>query len=199
MTWVKVCGLRTTIDIEVAAAAGADAVGLVLAESPRRVEADVAARLARSSPVPVFLLMVDAVPAEMLDLAGFVGASGIQPYGRNAAEVAAVAVRAGLTVLRPVAVRERVEEIDVPVDQIPLFDNGSAGVRGGSGIAFDHGLLPTLDRQWVLAGGLDGSNVAEAIRRTGAWGVDASSRLESSPGTKDPDLIRSFVESAKRI
>lgn len=199
MTWVKVCGLRTTTDIEVAATAGADAVGLVLAESPRRVEADAAARLARSSSVPVFLLMVDAVPAEMLDLVGFVGASGIQPYGRNAAEVAQVAVRAGLTVLRPVAVRERVDRIDVPADQIPLFDNGSGGRPGGTGVAFDHGLLPVLDRPWVLAGGLDGSNVAEAIRRTGAWGVDASSRLESSPGIKDPDLIRSFVESAKRL
>lgn len=199
MTWVKVCGLRTTIDIEVAAAAGADAVGLVLADSPRRVEADMAARLARSSPVPVFLLMVDALPAEMLDLAGFVGASGIQPYGRNASDVAAVAVRAGLSVLRPVAVREHLEEIEVPPGQIPLFDNGSSGLWGGTGVPFDHGLLPALDRDWVLAGGLDGSNVADAIRRTGAWGVDASSRLESSPGIKDPDLIRSFVESAKSV
>lgn len=197
MTWVKVCGLRNALDVAAAADAGADAIGLVLADSPRRVEADVAARLARSSPLPVFLLMVGAVPAEMLDLARFIGASGIQPYGSTAPEVAAAAVRAGLSVLRPVAVGRQVVEIDVPADQIPLFDNAAPGRWGGSGVAFDHDRLPALDRPWVLAGGLDGSNVAEAIRRTGAWGVDASSRLESSPGIKDPDLIRSFVESAK--
>jgi phosphoribosylanthranilate isomerase len=132
-----------------------------------------------------------------LDLAAGVGAAGVQPYGRHAAEAAAAAEAAGLEVLRPAAVDGPVTVEHIPVGQIPLLDAHVPGLLGGTGVGFDPALVPALDRRWVMAGGLGPDNVAAAIRRLRPWGVDASSRLEAAPGRKDPDLIRRFVEEAK--
>ncbi|NND14276.1 MAG: phosphoribosylanthranilate isomerase, partial [Acidimicrobiia bacterium] len=78
---------------------------------------------------------------------------------------------------------------------IPMVDN----VEPGSGITLDwHDLdYPGMGERWILAGGLSPSNVGEAIAATAAWGVDASSGLESAPGVKDLDLIEAFVRVAK--
>lgn len=198
MTWVKICGLRTAADVKAATEAGADAVGFNLAQvSPRAIRPDLAARLIAGTDVPSYLLTVDASPAEVLDLAGFTGASGVQPHGAEAAEAAAAARKAGLLVLRPLPVTEDLDLSLVPDDQTPLLDTKVPGLHGGTGVQFDTDLLPVIDRDWVMAGGLDPTNVAAAIRRVRPWGVDASSRLESSPGHKDHDSIAAFVREAK--
>ncbi len=203
MTWVKVCGLRRASDIAVATAAGADAIGLVLADSPRRVEPDLARRLAAGSELPVYLVLVGARPSEALDLAGYIGAAGIQPHGERAAHTAAAAVKAGLAVLRPVRVGPMLlgpEGVagEVPSDQIPLLDRHHPDLEGGTGLRIDPEWIPDMDREWVLAGGLGPDNIREAVMALHPWGVDASSGLESSPGTKDPALIEAFVERAKK-
>lgn len=198
MTWVKVCGVRRAIEIETAHRAGADAVGMVLADSPRRIEPDRAARLVAESPLPVFLVLVDTRPSEALDLARHIGAAGVQPHGLHVAETAAAAVRAGLRVLRPIPVGEDVPTVDIPEEQIPLLDTAHPAVHGGSGRLFDHRLIPSLDRPWVLAGGLGPDNIDDVLERIDPWGIDASSRLESAPGIKDVELIRIFVEKVKR-
>lgn len=197
MVWVKVCGLSRLAEVEAAVEAGADAIGLVVATSPRQITAEVAARLAASTSVLSVLVLVDAVPSQALDLARFAGVGGIQPHGLHAAGAAGAAVTAGLLVLRPWSPGSQGSPSDFPTDQIPLLDNAAGGLHGGTGQTFDHGLIPEMDRAWVLAGGLNPDNVAEAIRRTSPWGVDASSGLESSPGVKDINLIRTFVERAK--
>lgn len=198
MTWVKVCGLRTPADVEAASRAGADAVGFVLfQESPRSVRPDLAARLIADATTPSYILTVDASPAELLDLAAYTGASGVQPYGVDAAEAASAARRAGLTVLRPRKVTTDLTLEDIPEGQTPLLDANVDGMHGGTGIRFDPELVPHIDRDWVMAGGLDPTNVAEAVRTLRPWGVDASSRLESTPGQKDHELIAAFVREAK--
>lgn len=198
MTWVKVCGLRTAADVEAASRSGADAVGFVLyQESPRAVRPDLAARLIADATTPSFILTVDASPAEVLDLAAYTGASGVQPYGADAAEAASAARRAGLAVLRPRKVTADLDLTDIPDDQTPLLDANVDGMHGGTGVRFDPELLPRIDRDWVMAGGLDPTNVAEAVRTIRPWGVDASSRLESTPGHKDHELIAAFVREAK--
>ena len=200
MTWVKVCGLRTTADVKAATRAGADAVGFVLAQdSPRAIRPDLVARLIADADLPSFLVTVDASPAEILDLVDFTAASGVQPHGADSAAAAAAAKRAGLAVLRPFRVTDELDLSGVPVDQIPLLDTNVPGLHGGTGLRFDSELLPVIERDWVMAGGLDPDNVAEAIRTLSPWGVDASSRLESSPGHKDHDLIAAFVREAKRV
>jgi len=197
VTWVKVCGVRSRRDLETAAEAGADAVGIVIAESPRRVDLATAAELARHASVATFLVTVDLAAEDLVALACDLGVTGVQPHGRHAAEAARAARDRGLDVLRPVPVDGPVELGGIPADETPLLDTKVPGMHGGSGRSFDPVWAEGIERPWVLAGGLGPDNVAVAIRRLRPWGVDASSRLESSPGTKDPERIRRFVEEAK--
>ncbi|MDH4118509.1 MAG: phosphoribosylanthranilate isomerase [Acidimicrobiia bacterium] len=199
MTWVKVCGVSRPADIEAARNAGADAVGLVLAESPRRVDAERAKDLAAAAgDLEVILLTVDATASQLLDLAQHVGATGVQPYGDYSALAAAACRQAGLVVLRPTTVRDEVDLTDIPLDQIPLLDAHDPEKFGGTGRAVDRSLLQGVDRDFVLAGGLRPDNIADAIAEVRPWGVDASSGLESAPGIKDPELIHAYVQEAKR-
>lgn len=200
MTWVKICGLSKARDVRAAEEAGADAIGLVLVpESPRAISADQAASLASVATVDTFLLVRDSTPAEMLDLASFIGASGIQPYGEHVDEVVDAATRAGLQVLFPVHVgAARVTLLDVRDGVLPLLDTADADHAGGTGMRFDASLVDAAGRDWILAGGLSPSNVAGAVASAKPWGVDVSSGVESAPGAKDPKLITRFIEEAKR-
>lgn len=200
-TWVKVCGLTRSGDVAAAVAAGADAIGLVLAESsPRRVDVPRAAVLADGVPALRILVTVDTEPEPLLESVAAVGADGVQPHGRHAAESSATAVAAGLFVLRPVSMGPSGPSLPLdrlPARQIPLLDSGHEKLHGGTGTTFPWDLATGMRRRFVLAGGLGPDNVAEAIRVSGAWGVDASSRLETAPGLKDHGRVAAFVRQAK--
>ena len=197
MTWVKVCGMTRAEDIIAAEAAGADAIGLVLVpDSPRAITVDRAAELAATVTTQAVLLTKDLIPEDLIAAVLAVGADAVQPYGAYASEAAEMAAQVGLFVLLPVALDADVSAI--PQAHVPLFDNRSGSELGGTGQTFDHRLLPAMDRRFVLAGGLGPDNVSEAIRTTRAWGVDASSRLETRPGIKDANLVARFVREAKQ-
>lgn len=199
MVWVKVCGVRRRSDVDAAAESGADAIGLVLADSPRRITVEQAAELVRGADgLLTYLVTVDATAAELLDLAAFSGATGVQPHGAHAAAASSAAVRAGLSVLRPAPVTGPIDLSNIPADQMPLLDTGRPGLHGGTGETFGWELAEDVERDFVLAGGLGPDNVARAVSRLHPWGVDASSRLESEPGVKDPALIKRYVEEARR-
>ncbi|MDE0137197.1 MAG: phosphoribosylanthranilate isomerase [bacterium] len=200
MTWVKVCGMRTAGDVEAAADAGADALGLnLIPGTPRYLEVDDAARLASMSRVPAVILTLDARPHELVELLDRVGAAGVQPYGDHAPEAARVAATAGAFVLRPHRVRGPVDLGTIPPGCTALLDGYSPNDLGGTGRGVAPEWLPPPGSRYVLAGGLNPSNVADAVARHRPWGVDASSGLESAPGVKDPSRIRSFVRNAKRV
>lgn len=200
MVWVKVCGLAKLSDLASACEAGADAFGMVVARgTPRHITVETARRLVDSSSIPGILVTVDRTPDDLLELVEMVGAGGVQPHGRHSAEAAEAAARRGLMVLKPVKVGARPVYVDgVPASQIPILDTADSRRHGGTGRSFDYDNVPEMDRRWVLAGGLGPANVADAVKRLQPWGVDASSNLESSLGTKDPSLIRSFVKEAKQ-
>ncbi|MGH8935033.1 MAG: phosphoribosylanthranilate isomerase [Acidimicrobiia bacterium] len=200
MTWVKVCGLTRREDVEAAVEAGADAVGFVLAPgTPRRVDVEQARRLGRDLPVVRVVVTVDLPPDEVLLQVKEAGAEGVQLHGRHASEAAAAAVGAGYLVLRPVRVRDRVDLSEIPEGQIPLLDAYRPELHGGTGQRFDWGLIdPGLERRYVLAGGLGPDSVRAAVARLHPWGVDATSRLEVSPGVKDPAKVAAFVREAKQ-
>jgi phosphoribosylanthranilate isomerase len=202
MTWVKVCGLTRPEDVEVAVEAGADAVGFVLAPtSVRRVTVEQAAKLMADVPATRILVTADAEPDEVLAAAAATGADGVQPHGRHSGAVAEAAAARGLLVLRPVAVSGaalRPEPQTIPTDQIPILDTSHARLHGGTGKAFDWSAIVRPERRFVLAGGLSADNVSEAVERVDPWGVDASSRLEMGPGTKDPAKVAAFIREAKR-
>ncbi len=194
--WVKTCGLRTPDDVAAAVEAGADAVGFVLAPSPRQVPAGLVARLAEGLAVATFAVTVDLHPDDVEPLMAATGVTGLQPHGAHAAEAATVAAGLGIEVLLPVRVDGPVRPGQAGLGFRPLLDT-AANVHGGSGRTFDWGLIDQDGSEFVLAGGLGPDNVAEAIAAARPWGVDASSGLESAPGRKDPERIRAYVRAAR--
>jgi phosphoribosylanthranilate isomerase len=199
MTWVKVCGLSTEADVEAAVAAGADAVGFVVAErSPRRVSLDTAAGLARGVAITTVLVTVDVEPARLLSLAESTGVSGVQPHGRHGAAAASAAAGAGLFALQPIRM-SRGAGIPAPrAGIIRMFDTYRPYQHGGTGATFDWTRIADAEPPFVVAGGLDASNVADAIRALRPWGVDASSGLEGEVGVKDHGKVAAFVREAKQ-
>jgi phosphoribosylanthranilate isomerase len=194
--FVKVCGLGTPAEVAVAIEAGADAVGFVWYEpSPRHHSLTHIATLARGATVTTVLVTVDLDSDALVAAAGRAGVGAVQPHGRHAAVAAAAARRMGLDVIRPVPSGAIPD--DVAPNDLLLVDTPDDDLPGGTGRVFDWGMAESIDRPFLLAGGLTPGNVADAIRRVDPFGVDASSGLESSPGVKDPDLIRRFVERAK--
>ncbi|CAN5849176.1 phosphoribosylanthranilate isomerase [soil metagenome] len=202
MTWsseglfVKVCGLKTRGDIDVAMAAGADALGFVWWEpSPRHIALESIAELAVSVPVRTVLVTVDLPPGELVEAASRAEVTAVQPHGRHSTEAADAAAATGLDAIRPLRAGE--SPGPVPERHLLLMDTPDPDLPGGTGRSFDWALAADFGRPYLLAGGLTPDNVGAAVRMLRPFGVDASSGLESSPGSKDPDLIRRFVEEAK--
>jgi phosphoribosylanthranilate isomerase len=198
VTWVKVCGLGRRVEVEAAVEAGANAVGFVsIPGSPRFVEFDRIASLAHRVPVRRVLLVADRTPQELLAAVARCGVDAVQPYGRHAAEAAEAAAAEGLFVLQPIPVTPATPPARALPGAIALYDTAAGDLQGGSGRAFDWSLLEGLGGDYVVAGGLGPDNVAGLVARLGPWGVDASSRLESSPGVKDLGKVAAFVKEAK--
>lgn len=196
MTWVKVCGLTRDDDVAVAVAAGADAIGFVnVPGSPRYVTLARAAELAAGSTVQSVLLTIDRDPNEAIEMLRVTGIGGIQPYGNRAEQTAALAMAAGCLALLP---QQAVPGFTVNNQSgIPLLDTPAVDALGGTGRRWDWSLVAGLDERFVLAGGLGPDNIAEAVSQVRPWGVDASSRLERTPGQKDHGMVADFITKAK--
>ena len=206
---VKICGLSTEETMNAALDAGADMVGLVFfAKSPRHVSLDRArslAALARGR-AKIVALTVDASDDALDAIAEAVAPDFWQLHGRETpARVADIAAR-GRRTIKAIGVAEAADlaaakSYESVADYV-LFDARPAPgaiLPGGNGVAFDWRLLAGLDlaRPWVLSGGLNPDNVAEAIASSGAVAVDVSSGVERAPGVKDIDAIRAFVANAR--
>lgn len=208
---VKICGLSTPETVDQAVAAGADFIGLVFfPKSPRNVSLPQAAALAARArgKSRIVALVVNADDALLTAIARTVDPDFIQAHGSETPErVAEIGRLTGKPVIKAIQVKDA-GDIASGVDfsrvaSLILYDAkapetlGSA-LPGGNGHAFDWGLLEGARRPaFMLAGGLNPENVAEAIRVTGAPVVDVSSGVESAPGVKDIGLIRKFIEAAK--
>ena len=208
---VKICGLSTPETVDQAVAAGADFIGLVFfPKSPRNVSLPQAAALAARArgKSRIVALVVNADDALLTAIARTVDPDFIQAHGSETPErVAEIGRLTGKPVIKAIQVKDA-GDIATGVDysrvaSLILYDSkapetlGSA-LPGGNGHAFDWGLLEGARRPaFMLAGGLNPENVAEAIRVTGAPVVDVSSGVESAPGVKDIGLIRKFIEAAK--
>lgn len=202
MTWIKICGITSKDALVAAITSGADAVGFVLADSsPRSLQVDQAAKLAARSTVPSYVVVVDELPHRAIELARRVGATGVQAHGTHATSTARIAVEEGFDVLRPIPVGTHGvigHLADLDPRAYPLFDTAT-NEHGGSGRTFEWAQLASVDRPFVVAGGLGVDNVRALIAELGPFGIDASSRLESSPGVKDPDTIAAFIREARSL
>ena len=207
----KICGLRTAETMDAAVAGGARFVGLVFyPPSPRLVTPDRAAALAARVPEGVERvgLFVDATDDAIATVLASVPLTLIQLQGRETpARVAAVRARFGLPVMKavPIAAVEDLATAESYDCEWLLFDakppKRADALPGGNAERFDWSLLADrrIDRPWMLAGGLDAGNVAEAVRITGAPAVDVSSGVERARGEKDVGLIAAFLEAVAAI
>jgi len=209
---VKICGITSPDAARAAAEAGADAIGLLFAESPRRISVAEAACIVEAlppwvAPVGVF---VDAAAAEVRRIAADIGLAAVQLHGdeppRDLAELGRLKV---IKVFAVASERDletaRAWRTDAETARPPdawLFDAGvPGGPKGGTGRTADWTLAARMADEgfWplILAGGLGPENVAEAIRAVQPWAVDGSSALESSPGQKSPEKIRDFISAVR--
>jgi phosphoribosylanthranilate isomerase len=207
---VKICGLRTPEALDAALEGGADMVGFVFfPPSPRNLGFEAARALGErvKGRARKVALSVDATDAELAQAIDALKPDLLQLHGKETPErVVAVRTRFGLPVMKALPVEARADLAPIRiyekiVDRI-LFDARApreATRPGGLGKAFDWHLLENLDLAvpFMLSGGLDAGNVADALRVTRAPSVDVSSGVERAPGEKDPDKIRAFVRAAR--
>jgi phosphoribosylanthranilate isomerase len=203
MVKVKVCGITNPEDARVAADAGADAIGLVFAESPRRVSVERAREIAAALPEGVLKVgvFVDAEPGEVLRIARKVGLDYAQLHGDEPPEALAEIRDGGVGVMKALRVRnaETLAAVERYEADLFLLDAWSAKARGGTGARFDWELAKSLrgHDNIVVSGGLGPENVREAIDYFEPYGVDASSSLEERPGKKNGERVRRFVGAAR--
>lgn len=200
--WVKICGVTREADVEAIVAAGADAIGLNFAlASPRRVSAARARELVRAVPAGAVTwvgVFVDADREELARTRDEVGLDLLQLHGNEAEDLRASFGAEAYKAVR-IATREDVEAARLFAGDRLLVDAKVAGAMGGTGATFDWSLVRELvaERNVVLAGGLGPENVARAVREVRPFGIDTASGVESSPGVKDANLVRAFVERAR--
>jgi phosphoribosylanthranilate isomerase len=200
MTKVKICGVTRVEDALMAAAAGADAIGLnFYAQSPRCVTVAAAAAIAAALPPHVCRVgvFVDAPRDEVSAIAAQVGLDALQFHGSESAAwcagwdrkvIKAVRVRDGAALARAAAYA--VEFI--------LADAYLEGQAGGTGQRVPHEWLTGLPpERLILAGGLNPENVAAAIRAVRPAAVDVASGVERAPGLKDPEKVERFIANAR--
>jgi phosphoribosylanthranilate isomerase len=219
--WVKICGNTNLEDAAMAAELGADAVGFVFAESPRRVTA----------------AQVAAITSHLPQTVERVGVF----HSRDEAEIARTVLEAGLTAVQlhggldeellgrlakrfegrvqivqtlhwtidsaessaaPLARQiERIAGLGTS-DRV-LIDSKVGTAGGGTGVTYDWSAAREIfasapsGLRLIVAGGLKPDNVAQAIVQLAPWGVDVSSGVEQSPGRKCPEKIRQFIENAR--
>ncbi|GLS23033.1 N-(5'-phosphoribosyl)anthranilate isomerase [Labrys miyagiensis] len=210
MSLIKICGLSTPETLEAALAAGADMVGFVFFEkSPRHLSYEKAAELGAlvQGRARKIALSVDADDARLDAIAASLQPDGLQLHGKESPErVAAIKARYGVPAYKVIHVSTAADLAAADAyrdvaDWLLLETKPPKDALhpGGNGVTFDWTLLDHLDRRlpFMLSGGLDPANVAEAIRTGHPDGVDVSSGVEDRPGVKNPDKIRAFVKAAR--
>ena len=208
-TEIKICGLSDPESVDAALDAGADLLGFVFfPKSPRNLTIQQATPLMRRArgKAQLVALLVDPDGSLLDDVAGYLAPDLIQLHGRESPDrVARISADTGIPVMKAVGVAERSDLATLAryASAARLLLDAKAprdATRpGGNGSVFDWSLLEGFAhaKPWLLSGGLNPANVAEAIQATGAAGVDVSSGVERAPGKKDPALIRRFVAAVR--
>lgn len=207
---VKICGLSEPETLEAALEAGADMVGFVFfPASPRHLSLEAARELGRrvKGRAGKVALTVDADDATIGNIVETLRPDWLQLHGRESvARIRDIKQQFGLPVIKAVAVESRddlaaVAGYEAVADRI-LFDARApkdATRPGGLGVPFDWRILEglALNKSFLLSGGLNLDNLAQAVRIARPHGVDVSSGVERAPGVKDVNMIRAFIGAAR--
>jgi phosphoribosylanthranilate isomerase len=211
---VKLCGVTRPADVQRVAAAGADAVGVVVdvaVDTPREVSRERAADLFDAAP-PFLTTVAVSMPGSVdaaVAIVDATGADALQVHGGFDADAfAAIRARTGRPVVAALdnAAADRAHALaDAGAVDAVLVDSADADGGGGTGETHDWTATRDLARDLddrgtpaILAGGLTPDNVAEAVRTVRPHGVDVASGIEATPGRKDPTAVEAFVRAAGR-
>ncbi len=199
---VKCCGITRVEDGVLAAALGADAIGLVFTRrSPRCVglEQALAIRAALPPLVAAVALFMDDEPGWVREIVERIQPDLLQFHGDEDAGYAQQFGRRYLKAIAMAAAEEPAARMAAHPNAAGfLLDGHARGEAGGRGRAFDWTRAPRhTGRPWLLAGGLDAENVAAAIRAARPYGVDVSSGIECAPGIKDPLRMQRFIAAVR--
>ena len=200
---IKICGLTRVQDVQSAVVAGADALGFVLyPPSPRAVTSAKAAELIQSVPafVTTVALFVNETALEVERALTESQFDLLQFHGDESAEFCRQFNRPYMKAIR---VRSA-QDIHDAVQQYPdakalLLDAYVENLPGGTGQAFDWRLIPELSIPWVLAGGLNANNVADALIQVQPFAVDISGGVEARKGIKDEQKIKDFINEVRNV
>ena len=207
---IKICGLKTPEAVAAALDGGASHVGFIFfAKSPRNVTPDLAGQLRQAAigRAKAVAVTVDASDAELDGIVAAMSPDMLQLHGKETpARVAEVRARFGLPVMKALSVSttadlQPAKDLAGIADRLLLDAKAPKGseLPGGNGVAFDWTVLASLPAgaDYLLSGGLNAGNVAEALRVANPPGLDVSSGVESSPGVKDVGLIRAFFAAVR--
>ncbi len=215
MLWIKICATTNLDDALAALDAGANALGFILTASPRQIVPALAAEIiaALAPSVEKIGVVVNQTPESLSKLANEIGLTGLQLQGDEPPDQLPEYRRAlGLRkIIKTLQARELLAAPDKLDDYLRnsksidaiLLDSGSPSARGGTGQPFDwNAALPIVERikqhlPVIIAGGLNPTNVAAAIRLFDPDGVDVVSGVEFSAGRKDPVKLRAFINAAR--
>lgn len=202
MTRVKICGITNPFDARLAVHAGAAAIGLIFARSPRRVTVAAAQEVVEVIPpfVDTVAVFMDAPVAEIRDVCSSLRIRTIQLHGFEGPDYVRELKRE-FVVVKACNV-ESAAEVDSLADygaDAYLVDSRSPTGGGGTGRTCDWDIARDVAARYpvILAGGLSPDNVRRAVTHVRPYAVDASSSLEESPGKKDPQKMRRFVEEVR--
>ncbi len=199
--FVKICGVTTVDDALLAAGMGADALGLnFVASSSRRITSGRAKEITRRLPPEVLTVGIfrNESRERVVETANTIGLRAVQLHGHESAEDTRWVAERVPAVIRAFSANDPALARHVEFGPVRLLVDAP---EPGSGHTFDWTRMDELelDCPVVLAGGLNPDNVTEAIETVRPWGVDAASGVESSPGKKDPVLVRRFIAAARAV
>jgi phosphoribosylanthranilate isomerase len=209
--WIKICGNTNLEDAQLAVEAGADAVGFVFADSPRRVNAAAVGVITAQLPhgIEKIGVFVDATYDEIVRSVTEGGLTGVQLHVSHDPMLPLKLREHFGPSLRILHVLHYAPDFATQLNELSrkteidavLIDSRTVTAVGGTGVRFDwksaSGRFLHSRLRLIAAGGLKSENVAEAIRTLQPWGVDVSSGVESAPGRKDPARVKAFVAAAK--
>ncbi|MGH9606987.1 MAG: phosphoribosylanthranilate isomerase [Terracidiphilus sp.] len=211
--WIKICGNTSLDDAQIAAEAGANALGFVFAPSPRRVTAAEVAAIVPELPEAIEKIgvFVDASFEEIESTVHAARITGVQLHFKAPPELPAqLRARFGprLSILRVMRFGAdgfaEAEDADRDNVDAVLVDSFSANAVGGTGLTYDWSVAASLfdkarirGRRYIAAGGLTPENAGEAILALRPAGVDVVSGVEAAPGHKDLQKVRAFIANAR--
>ncbi|MFW2382598.1 MAG: phosphoribosylanthranilate isomerase [Acidimicrobiales bacterium] len=198
--FIKICGMTNADDALLAAGLGADAVGFIFAPSPRQVTPGRVRSIIERLPGSVLTVGVfrNEAKERVVDITNRTGIRAVQLHGNESPEETQWINERVPSVIRAVPAGSRAMVEHEAFGKVRFLIDAA---QPGSGETFDWDILRQnrIDRDFILAGGLNPDNVVEAIQTVRPWGIDVASGVEKRPGIKDATKVNHFIVNARSV